>query len=170
MAHWIVFAFGFSVSMISFPSTLAKGAERPGWQAGCDIPKGDFRSVARTDAKGCEQACRKEPKCQAAVHVSGWRKCFLKSVTKPQFAITFFSGAKQGNIQKNHDAKGKDLKRHAPVKTAQQCQTHCQQNDGCLSFTFIDGYSVCWLKSEKLVAYPKQFSCWMKPNGVDSVR
>jgi hypothetical protein len=138
--------------------------------ANCDLPLPTFKKLKAGSAEQCADFCKNNEQCNSFVFISGWRQCQLKNKkTRPRKIQmnSAYQGSDQlkqtlDDVRMNHDIKGADLKRVAPVKTLEQCMKACSEHSKCVAITYVDGYDVCWLKENFKSWQPKIFSCGIK--------
>ena len=163
--------------------SAARLMSRP--RSNCDIPGSAYQSFHTEIAKGCLDKCQNDRRCVAAVHVSGWNRCFLKEQFSRFADLTMISGFIStdsgtgshlannqpativdrrtfGELRMDYDSTGKDIRRLSPVESATVCQSHCAKESACDSFTYLDGYRDCWLKAAGGKERRKVFTCSRK--------
>lgn len=135
------------------------------------MPAASLKETKAATQEACQQLCAETAGCKAALYVSGWRKCALKSDAKKTARLKFQSAEmgegrtyQAGSFKDDNDYTGKDLERLV-LDSADACGEACAKNSQCESFTYLDGYRVCWLKKTRGKFVPKVFSCLMKKEG-----
>lgn len=130
---------------------------------GCDLVGDNLKDISRTNEESCFNFCKRNNLCLGAVFISHWNKCFLKRSIKRKVSLTMYSKlmGQTSPAQADTDSTGKDIK-NVTVKSASLCDKACRANEKCTSFTFIDAYQSCWLKSAEAKLVSKKFSCFVK--------
>lgn len=166
MRHFICVCYTLLLlSEVSFATTsdLKKG---------CDIPGENYTHKKLTNEVECKASCDEDKKCQAFTFISGWNRCNLKTSFKKSFNIEMIAGYVDGRETKtptlsqyffSSDSTGKDMKSITTLKDHKQCGQACLTEERCLSFVYIKGYSMCWLKKTKGRIIDKVFYCGHKP-------
>ena len=129
----------------------------------CDIFGENYSSLSNSSEDVCFETCKSSTQCKGAVFISSWNKCFLKSIVKRRVQLTMYSKIMEtkGPAKKNMDSTGKDMK-NIVTSTVNGCEQACRNLVGCASYTYMDGYSSCWLKSAPAKLIEKNFSCYVK--------
>jgi hypothetical protein len=155
------------LALLSLRGQGAEPAQPVSVQADCDITGPDLKSFISASAQDCGRSCQELGECRGWSHISGWNRCFLKKSVKSKTNVRMYAGQvdRSGEAAKiaiegwQKDDSGKDYKRVAPVKTADDCKNVCLGESQCKAFVFIEGYSVCWLKKTTGRFADKVFSC-----------
>src|SRR4029077_9366235 len=123
-----------------------------------DLPNGDLRRLERVELNKCAATCDSDRECKGHSY-DKWNKwCFLKSNIS---ALTLDPSSMSG-VRNSTDAPqeaktpiridplaSKALRgspyRSSPLKSTQDCQQSCEQDQSCLGFTFRDGDRQCRL-------------------------
>jgi hypothetical protein len=132
------------------------------WEAQCDVAGQEIAAAKATDTSQCAEQCRANPSCKAAVFISGWGRCLLKSELKRRVKLIMTSGTPTNPPEADRDSRGKDMRQVAGIKDPISCQAACAAEPSCKSFTYISGYSMCWLKSSAPGLIAKVFHCFEK--------
>lgn len=157
----------FLFLLIAFAPALSAAAN---WETktNCDIPSASLRETKTATLEECQKLCDETTECKAVVHISGWKKCALKTQGKKTSQLKFISGEldeshvyTKDSFKEENDHTGKDLKREV-LDDANACGDACAKNAECKAFTYLDGYRVCWLKKGGGKFNPKIFSCSVK--------
>jgi hypothetical protein len=134
----------------------------------CDMASKSLEDGKAASREECQEKCSANEACKGLVYITGWKKCSLKSDVKKQAKLRFISGdldaqhAYQGGSYKvDHDHNGKDLERLV-LDDPDACGKACAAKEGCASFTYLEGYRVCWLKKAGGHLVSKVFSCSLK--------
>lgn len=137
----------------------------------CDIPGNSYRHEKLKDELECQKLCESEDRCKSFTFISHWNRCNLMDQVKKKFQVTMIAGyiddrdqskATLSKLFENSDSTGKDMQSDTKLKSADECGKACLSNEKCLSFVYIQGYSMCWLKKTKGKIVPKTFSCGVK--------
>ncbi len=159
-------AFGVSLSV-----TNRLRAEEFTVKANCDLPEASLFETKAQSEEECKKLCADKAECGAALYITGWKKCALKKQGKKTARLKFQSAElgegrvyQKGSYKDDNDYTGKDLERLV-LESADACGEACAKNAQCETFTYLDGYRVCWLKKTKGKFVPKVFSCLVKGRG-----
>lgn len=138
----------------------------------CDLAGKDLRSAPQLTPEACEADCAATGNCRGWVFVSGWNRCFLKSLVRRTVPLTLHGGqvssTDEGARQikaytANSDHRGKDLRRVSGMKTTESCGQACLAEVACRGIVFMEGYGDCWLKKTVGNLSPKIFFCGQRP-------
>lgn len=162
-------ALGLVIGLViglAFP--LSATAQTWETKANCDLPAASLKDTKAKSLEECQKLCAETSGCNASLFISGWGKCSLKADGKKQARLKFHSGELDaqhaftpGSAKADNDYTGKDLERLV-LDNADQCGEACSKNKECVSFTYLEGYRVCWLKKTLGKFKPKVFSCSLK--------
>ncbi|MFK7874006.1 MAG: PAN domain-containing protein [Oligoflexales bacterium] len=128
---------------------------------GCDLIGDHLKTLKKDLSKEtCQQLCASHRLCDGFVFVSGWNRCFLKKNIQRQVRVRMISGRKNQKGRENFDFSGKDIKQLS-ASTVKKCRNMCRHEVLCHGFTYIEGYSTCWIKREGDLRQ-KVFYCGVK--------
>ncbi len=160
----------YSLLLLSLTLLPSAFGQSPGFEsrANCDLPGPSIKETKTATEEDCQKLCADDAQCKASLFITGWKKCSLKSDGKKTARLKFISGElpenrvySKGAFREDEDYTGKDLERLV-LASADECGEACAKNDACKSFTYLDGYRVCWLKKTLGKYNPKVFRCSIK--------
>ena len=148
--YWFLICYSF----VNEGSALSKNPEKY-----CDYVGPPIKSSKVSSPQSCLDECLLNKSCQSFTFISGWNRCFLKGTPSRKVNVIMISGNKSSMPISDRDHSGKDLKKIEHIPSAKQCQEKCNDHDKCKAFTYIQGYSSCWLKKLPGKLFAKIFFC-----------
>ena len=146
--------------------TLTAGAamaqdvtEEYGW----DHVGGDYTSFRTRDLESCQNACRRDRRCQAYTYQTRAEKCFLKErvnrAEENRDAVTGIKGERHRGDHGDRGDRGRDLVEEVGydrrgddytsfrARGQDACVAACRRDSRCRAFTYIFSSGDCYLKS-----------------------
>merc|ERR1712003_592969 len=128
---------------------------------GFDFLGNDLRNLVVADEEECVRHCRDTEDCVSLTFRESDSRCFLKSKRGGAIGPVVSTGLNSMNMEcdnsavnnldclrKGFDFWGNDL-RNLVVADEKECVRHCRDTEDCVSLTFRESDSRCFLKSKR---------------------